>query len=694
MRRALHLILLMLLGCASSASADTRCEVQVGWGNVYRAMRWNPVFVTLSDPTPRSVILEIQSPYDRRYGMRIIQNLTIGPTPVTVPIYLPLSWNLDSTTFTVATAGGRSLAHVTAAENPIYRRTPGQDPTGVGYDQLFVGIGGSSSSERLLESQLRALSIVSGFLPQSHLPAVPAGYDALDLLILNTPDLSRIAEDQQRAIVSWVRGGGNLILLPGPEPLPATSPLIDALPCRIGQTQTIQLDPRIVKNANLPSRFASLTTRQLTPLPGAVETKLFTSITYSSSTRNTTQPTTQFAPQPLAYRGRAGYGQILVLPTDVSTFQFTGTKADAFWKRLLEGLVQIPASDPNNSGNVARPWFNGSGADVREQAALSWAMEHTGNIPGAGTFGFSYIAGVLILMMVLVGPVDWFVLKLTKRQPWTWMTTAGWAGLITLGAIFVGHLFKSGELYFNTVSVIDEADGSRVAATNLVAIYSPKTTEYELEQDPESWWKPASEQVAWSSSGIQIDIPCHQDYHGNRLLPLPLNVWNLRFVEGATYATENALIETNLSVKHDPELKKKAVTGTITNRSNLTLKNIIIRTDEGVTHVAKSDLAPNETAVVKVAFDPKDKQFQTWQSNGPQRYWNQNTAHANSTTVAAASDLAAGRSGDIEKLIKKYKDTACVYAEYDAPPATVNLVQQAPRQHHIGVLRSLVHVQR
>ena len=96
-------------------------------------------------------------------------------------------------------------------------------------------------------------------------------------------------------------------------------------------------------------------------------------------------------------------------------------------------------------------------------------------------------------MMFVVGPVDWFVLKWMGRQPWTWATTSGWILLVTVGAISIGYLLKSGELHFRTVSVVDESRWQRVAQTTLAAVYSPRTREYTLKFDPQGWWRPAGE---------------------------------------------------------------------------------------------------------------------------------------------------------------------------------------------------------
>src|SRR4029453_16674355 len=104
---------------------------------------------------------------------------------------------------------------------------------------------------------------------------------------------------------------------------------------------------------------------------------------------------------------------------------------------------------------------------AREATALRQVGDLLGNVPGAGRFGFGYVAGILIAMMVIVGPVDWLLLKKLGRQPWTWATTTGWIALVTLSAVYAGHLFKSGDLHFRTFQLVDQADGLALARTDL-----------------------------------------------------------------------------------------------------------------------------------------------------------------------------------------------------------------------------------
>jgi hypothetical protein len=84
--------------------------------------------------------------------------------------------------------------------------------------------------------------------------------------------------------------------------------------------------------------------------------------------------------------------------------------------KVLTGVADVPVP-PKEGETVNRYWQYNNALSGREQAAMAQTLNWMGSIPGAGTFGFSYIAAVLIVMMLIVGPVDWIVLKMMGRQP-------------------------------------------------------------------------------------------------------------------------------------------------------------------------------------------------------------------------------------------------------------------------------------
>ena len=178
-------------------------------------------------------------------------------------------------------------------------------------------------------------------------------------------------------------------------------------------------------------------------------------------------------------------GKIVVVPFCVSDLQFTDNdKADKFWRHLLGDIHVLPETKPN--GQPVNQSYSPSYShdeNIETQAGMSVA-DRLGDVPGAGQFGFSYVVIVLIGMMVIVGPVDWFVLKKLGRQPWTWVTTSGWILLITLSATSLGYVLKSGDLHFRTMRLIDQVGDSTAATADWVGVYSPMTREYALGDRP------------------------------------------------------------------------------------------------------------------------------------------------------------------------------------------------------------------
>jgi hypothetical protein len=672
MRKGCFLAVLLALCAATPCFADTTLMFDIGWGNHYRPGKWNPIYIIAADDKPREAEVELYAPTGRRYAMQIRQSFAISQQQVTIPIYAPLSYQLDETTLTLRDATSyRRLISVALSDTPAYQRVGPGMADAVGSDRLFIGISGKMETERLVEGQISHGNITPAFLPPERLPASVAGYDALDLLMLNQPDLNRIDIDQQRAIIDWVRAGGVLVVWPGPEPIPEAGPIVDNLPCRFGKTTTYTLSPDRVQKLGLPTRFAKLTGRIVSAVASDAKTI----------------PLFGNGVEPVAYRHWVGFGQIIAMPVDLSLFQFNnGGDGLSFWREALRGIVTIPVIDANQQQSYN---YFGDGADPRQTAATQRALNWVADVPGASSFGFSYIAGTLIALMFVVGPVDWFVLKWLGRQPWTWVTTAGWIGLVTFSAIYIGHVFKSGELHFRTVSLLDEIGGARVASTDLVGVYAPRTTEYDLATETESWWRPTAEQNWYGGGGnIHIEIPVHQDYRGTRPLPLPINVWNIRFLQGDQIGSAAPTIGAKLT-QSNGELH-----GTIGNLAGFAINPLAVRTNQGVLRLS-GKIEPGASMPISGKLNRKDRTFATTQMTQQERWqmYNMNQESSAQPSLPTAGDIAAERSDRIDQLLKDRDDVAVIYAQFEAPPERVKLEEKDVKEQHVGLIRAVVPIE-
>jgi hypothetical protein len=681
------LVLSLAVATASPARAQavtvgesgTKLGIEVGWDNTYRPGRWTPIFLTVSDPLTRQVYADVLAPHGGPFAMRLGHGFVANPTPTTYAIYLPLPdmYSLREATVTLRDARTDKRLVTAVVWDPDDDRPSAPPPPHQVEAQTFIGVSGRESTANLFAGQFQNQGVVATFLKPERLPAIAAGYDGLDALVLSSPDLNRLDGDQQRAVVEWVRAGGNLVLWPSEEPMPAHGPIVDLLPVTFGDNQTIQVPPDALKAARVPARFAKLRGRQLLPRTGAERVPLFGSD----------------APDAVAYHGWAGFGQVAVLSIDAASLMFDRGRADdgddpgsKFWRPVFAGMAELPK--PDSSGNA---WTNDE--QVRRGAAVTSAMDWIGDIPGAGAFGFNYVAIVLIGMMVIVGPVDWFVLKRLGRQPWTWVTTTGWIVLVTTGAIYIGHVFKSGELHYRSVRVIDQVGGATVATADVIGVYSPRTTAYTFDFAPDGWWQPASDRNYYrGGGGMLTELPVHQDRRGTRPTRLRVNVWNLRFLEGFDYSARPPLIDAKLAVRESNG--ERRLVGTISNRGADPLTNLVIGSSRGTATLRDLRVAAGQTVPIDVPLDtarlelqaPPPRQYRTRQpwETAPE----QAAVHPN---MLWSGDLGVQRSDKIRALLDA--GNLCILAEQVDPPAAVKLNAEGALEKHAAFVRAIVPVE-
>ena len=210
-RRPIITFLLLLLGMllvpgTALGQVGTALTVRVGWGGTVQAGRWHPVYITLSDPTPRAVTLEFRAPHGSFYGMKSRQVLAIGPEAQTFIVYMPLRHYMpEDLSFIVRDATTRRRVADSPA-GPYVLFSAGQH-TSPG--ESVLGISGRRATLRPVIDALPGAKLAAGHIDQAELPTSAIGYDCLDVLVLNAPELAAMTAEQQQAIAEWVRGGGS-----------------------------------------------------------------------------------------------------------------------------------------------------------------------------------------------------------------------------------------------------------------------------------------------------------------------------------------------------------------------------------------------------------------------------------------------------------------------------------------------------
>lgn len=666
--------LLVGLLSANSGYCATQLDVEGGWGGQYRLGRWSPIFITASDPTTRNVVLDLLWPQGQSFRMSVRQNLTIGPNARTFRLQAPVGgWSGEEPSARLTDANTGKLL----AEYPNGAQTASLASFANRWGTGYIGISGRATQLSTLGiwASTNSMITIGTLLPQ-RLPDNPLGYDTLDLLVLDGPNLSPapfgpapLSNVQQQAIVDWLRSGGHLVLWPGDGGFPTGGPLVGVLPGTLGSRRNLKLTAADLAAIGLPPRFGSLGCHDLTPLQGAEQIPLL----------NRGQAT--------ALSWRVGMGRVTLLPIDAGALPIdTSEHCTAFWGPVLSELMPPPVK----TGPAM--------ADV-EQAAEARVADYLGNIKGAGEFSFNYVLVSLLLLMIAVGPLDWFVLRKLRRQPWTWVTTSIWIALITVAATFAGYLFKSGKLELRTLRTIDQIDDATIGVTDLVSLYSPRTSRYDVGAGDAGWWRPAG--LAWfcGRAGLATDVDYHQTSDANLPLPMVVNVWTLRFLRGDQLGSGPPVLAADLF-----QPIAGGVGGTVTNLTDRPLRAIKIMTLEGLfecsltgpaatapttapatgSGAGDSIAAHAQVTVASVAIASRtadladaDVSPRSGKAPSPTEMWQW------------AGELNGRRDAAIKQLVDSGQ-YACIYAQVVDPPPSVALRPAPEASEHLQFIRAIV----
>jgi hypothetical protein len=449
-----------------------------------------------------------------------------------------------------------------------------------------------------------------------------------------------------------------------------------------------------------------------------------------------------------------GFGRIVVLPYDASALVFNHPDAAMkVWRPFLAEVLWPPHTRNEYVAGKNVQVRYGTGNDILQEenwraAAMETVIDRLGNVPGVGKFDFSYVAWVLLAMMIIVGPVDWFVLKKLGRQPWTWATISGWCVLITVGALYMGRVFKSGELHYRTLRVVEQ-DGDRVvAATEVAGIYTPKTAAYAVKGGDYLWWQPGKTDVSErfrqrQNYGTKFEFV--QDRRGQQMRlygenepAMVVPIWNLRFMQGTDGQPGDAkpLIKAELTMSSRKGFPARKLSGSITNLTKGTMRNVFVWVEPGVamatrpwqspddfkservrtTHnLSRTELrvgkdVPAEVAGGKaVTLDGLDVQpvkpeyvFLARQMSPSNRfaYYGGGTSSSSMDVVSAemefiraAAGLRPERTRRVLEMFERREPVACVFAEVEVDGSEVKLVQGSPmpaKERHWQVVRAIV----
>jgi len=483
---------------------------------------------------------------------------TQGRTSFGMPIELPTQSDKTVRIYTQPPAFGQNVEVSLVDGTTVIATTKAaftlHDPT-----QLVVGVV-AERPENIVGSidllpnanNIAPLTIPLG---PGDLPDRLEAWGTLDRLVWQDVDSSRLSSEQLAALKAWVAGGGRLVIVGGTVGPASLSSFPDSiLPYR--PTSTIDVAPSslVALLGDIPSDA-----KDLPALGGPlIDGRVLASV----------GDTAVAAERPY------GSGSVTIIGVDPTVKWIADTTAsETLWRRIL-------------------PARAGGGTVISDDSQITQATSQLPSLALPPIGGLALLLGAYIL---LIGPVNYLVLRRLDRREWAWVTMPVLIAAFAAGAYGFGSALRGSEVIVNEVAIVRGAPGA-TEGTALVylGIFSPTRGTYQISVPGGALLSSPISGDAISGDGTTATLNVVQGDPA-RVRDLDVGFGSLRTVRAETPASV-PLVQADLRIE-DGRLK-----GTLKNESTEQLgKPAIVL---GGTVAVLPDLAPGQQLTVDQAVQP------------------------------------------------------------------------------------------
>lgn len=523
------------------AMTDTvRLDAQAAFGGHFKYGEWVTVWVTLENSGP-----DIDS------DVRIAITGTGGTMIFTTPAPLP--------------SGARKRLPVYALPNNFSRQfivelvsndkvIASQRVALIPHPTVTLAIG-LATPERGALSLLETVTIPGPTRPVElidiQLDDVPDKFEGLrsfDILVLNNTDTSVLRPEQIAAIEIWARQGGRLVLGGG-----------------AGGAQTL---------SGLPASLLPVTNLQMVDLieisgladwvGGDRPVRVPGPFTITQADQQGGSSLATQGDQPLLHEWNLDRGFVDLILLDLSGSPFDAWNGTtAFWEKLITPGALFPENAPMDVS--ARQQF---------AANISYPLSNLPMLDLPSVSGLALLLGIYVL---LVGPINYLVLRRQKRLHLAWITIPVITLLFSGVSFGVGYALRGTDIFINKIAILQLEPSGQANVTSFVGLFLPAQEGYEVQvrdtsllsplgpfYDP---WSSFSAVAPTTSGGRSINL-----VQGNPAYVRGLSVeqWSMQSFMAEGLRMDFGQIETDL------RLEDNRLVGTVTSHSNYELKDVML----------------------------------------------------------------------------------------------------------------------
>lgn len=466
----LAILVLVTFGSASGAGAQSpagglQMAARAAFGGYFKYGEWLPVWVELENNGP-----------DLEAEVRVQVTGNGRTTVFAVPVELPSVSRKKLPVYVLPNNFSREIEIqlVSGADLLVSQRVKVFAQPNISYSiGLVAPRAGPLSLLKTLKMPGQERPKVLTEFSLEDLPERVEGLQSFDCLILNDVDSATLTPAQGAALENWVQQGGYLVIGGGAGAKTTLAGLPEAL-----QPVAPQADVLLDHLTGIAA-FA-----------GAEEIRVPGPFVVSSAGVKESRLLADQDGLPLVLERSLGTGAVIFIALDLSSSPFDAwTGTTAFWEKLLAPGAVYPEWLPPDMS-------------LRQQRAGQMPYALT-NLPVLDLPSARGLALLLAVYILLVGPVNYLVLRRQKRLHWAWVTIPVITALFSAGAFGVGYAMHGIDLVVNKIAVIDLQPGGTANVTSYLGIFSPGQQVYEVQVEGNGLLSPlAPFGDPWSSSNI------------------------------------------------------------------------------------------------------------------------------------------------------------------------------------------------
>ena len=278
-------------------------------------------------------------------------------------------------------------------------------------------------------------------LSPDDLPERVEAWSAIDRIVWQDVDSERLSTPQRDALRGWIAGGGRLVIAGGT----AGPKILSAFPDSL-------LPYRPVVTTDVPASTLSGILGQIPP--GA------TALPALSGSMIGGRTLVAIGDQVVAAERPYGSGSVALIGFDPTVDWIAKTDTSgSLWRRLL------PA---RTSGGLT---FSDD----------SFLVNAVSQLPTLALPPITGLLALLIAYIVLIGPINYLVLKRLDRREWAWITMPILIVVFAAGAYAYGAVLRGSDVIVNEIAIVRGAPGATEgSAQAYLGVFSPSRSVYQV----------------------------------------------------------------------------------------------------------------------------------------------------------------------------------------------------------------------